>query len=51
MKTIPTFCLALVSAVTLHAQQATPQPSLPPLPPGPLLERAPESIRRLFQPE
>jgi len=42
MKTFLTFCLALVVTVTLHAQQATPSPNLPPLPPGPLLKRAPE---------
>ena len=42
MKTFSTFCLALVVTVTLHAQQAVPPPSLPPLPPGPLLKRAPD---------
>jgi len=42
MKTFPAFCLALVVTVTLHAQQASPSPNLPPLPPGPLLKRAPD---------
>jgi len=42
MKTFPTFCLALVVTLTLHAQQATTPPSSPPLPPGPLLKRAPD---------
>ncbi|EDY20615.1 hypothetical protein CfE428DRAFT_1812 [Chthoniobacter flavus Ellin428] len=42
MKTFPAFCLALVVTVTLHAQQAAPAPSLPALPPGPLLKRAPD---------
>jgi len=42
MKTFPLFCLALVVTVTLHAQQAAPSSSLPPLPPGPLLKRAPD---------
>ncbi len=43
MKIFSTFCLALLIALTLHTQQATPQPSIPPLPPGPLLKRAPDN--------
>ena len=43
MKTFSTFCLAFVITATLHAQQATTMSSaLPPLPPGPLLKRAPD---------
>ena len=42
MKTFPTFCLAFVVTVAVHAQQATPQPPLAPLPPGPLIKRAPD---------
>jgi len=42
MKTFPIFCLAFVVTITLHAQQAATSPNLPPLPPGPLLKRAPD---------
>ncbi|MDR3404158.1 MAG: hypothetical protein P4L99_16795 [Chthoniobacter sp.] len=42
MKTFSTFCLVLVVTGTLQAQQATTPSSLPPLPPGPLLKRAPD---------
>jgi len=42
MKTSPIFCLAFLVTITLHAQQAAPSPTLPPLPPGPLLKRAPD---------
>jgi len=42
MKPIAIFCLVLSLIGTLHAQQAAPQPSLPPLPPGPLIKRTPD---------
>ena len=34
--------LVLIIGINLHAQQASPAPSVPPLPPGPLLKRAPD---------
>lgn len=42
MKTFPIFCLAFAVTITLHAQQTATSPNLPPLPPGPLLKRAPD---------
>jgi hypothetical protein len=42
MKTFYTSCLIFGILITLHAQQAAPQNSVPPLPPGPLLKRAPD---------
>jgi len=42
MKAFYIVWLILSIAINLHAQQAAPQPSLPPLPPGPLIKRAPD---------
>ncbi len=42
MKTYYISCLILSIVTTLHSQQAAPQSSVPPLPPGPLLKRAPD---------
>lgn len=42
MKAFYISCVILSIAIKLHAQQASPQSSIPPLPPGPLLKRAPD---------
>lgn len=42
MKTFYLTCLILGIALKLHAQEAVPQPSIPPMPSGPLLKRAPD---------
>jgi hypothetical protein len=42
MKSFYITCLILGIAINLRAQQAAPQPSIPPMPSGPLLKRAPD---------
>lgn len=42
MKAFYISCVILSIVIKVHAQQASPQPSIPPLPPGPLLKRAPD---------
>src|SRR5438094_3549741 len=42
MKTLLCLCAVLAVTFTLNAQKAAPAPSLPPLPPGPLLNKAPD---------
>jgi hypothetical protein len=51
MKLSQTLCLILFLAPQVRAQQAVPQPSLPPLPPGPLIQkRAPDFASWIIRP-